>query len=255
MLSKQSKAEAAMAKAQDERLKTEAATRRHDVAAMLSKQSKAEAAMAKDQDKRLKTEAATRRHDVAAMLSKQGEAEAAMAKAQRAHLSKDRARLAADGSAGSDKRQAEAAVRRADATAREQGWATGATAMAARRSGTSPAPRPTPRVKPVGKSTMAAPRPAMAAPKPAMAAPKPAVARPEANAAIPIPAKPTHDDLTLVHGIGPGMQAHLNNAGVFTFKQLAKADVDHLRKELGDVARLARMDDWIGEAKGLAESG
>lgn len=43
-----------------------------------------------------------------------------------------------------------------------------------------------------------------------------------------------HDDLKIVEGIGPKIEGLLKNAGVDTWEDLAKADVENLRKVLKD---------------------
>jgi len=128
--------------------------------------------------------------------------------------------------------------------------------MASRRGGAPVKPKP---VKPAHKPP--AHKPIVAAPKASVVAPK--ATMPPSVAPIPQPvtfahdsaptisAERTHDDLTVIRGIGLGMQSHLNNIGVFSFRQLATADPDQLRKELGEVARLARIEEWKAEAQGL----
>ena len=251
-----------MANDQDKHLKADAAARRHDVAVQLSNQAIAHATMAKHQNKQLKTDAAAMRHDVAAQLKDQAKAHVAMAKEQHAHLSKDMAHLVANGKAESKERQAESAARRTEAEVRTDGWASLNNAMTSRRGGAPVKPKPAkPAHKPpAGKPMVAAHKPVVAAHKPIVV--MPAVPAPKSMTPVPEPviahtpepavtAGRPHDDLTVIRGIGLGMQSHLNNIGVFTFRQLATADVDQLRKELGEVARLARIEEWKAEAQKL----
>ena len=229
----------AMAKEQDERLKADVAARRTDVVAMLSDLNKAHAAMAKAQRARLSEDHTKLAADGAAMLIELEQDHVAMAAELRAHLSDDRAKLAADGAAERDERLADVAVRR-------EGWDSIAAALAKRREGAPVAPQPAP--KPV-----VALEPKVIAPEPV---PEPVVVSPEPEpVALAEPAEDVEDDLTRIRGIGPGMQAHLNAVGIFSFAKLAKADVETLRLELGDVARLARIEEWIDQAEKLTESG
>ncbi|MEM8993632.1 MAG: helix-hairpin-helix domain-containing protein [Acidobacteriota bacterium] len=68
-------------------------------------------------------------------------------------------------------------------------------------------------------------------------------------AAAPPAAKPPEparapDDFTTISGIGPGIQERLHKAGVTTFAALASAPVEHLRDILGELNRLAHVEDW-----------
>ena len=60
------------------------------------------------------------------------------------------------------------------------------------------------------------------------------------------------DDLTIIRGIGPGMQSRLNAAGIYTFAQLAGSTPEELRQVLGEAARLANVEAWIEQARELA---
>jgi len=62
----------------------------------------------------------------------------------------------------------------------------------------------------------------------------------------------TPDDLMTIQGIGAGMQGRLNEAGIFTFVQLAKSNPQELRQALGKLGRMANVEEWIGQAKQLA---
>ena len=75
------------------------------------------------------------------------------------------------------------------------------------------------------------------------------VAIPQAIDSTPV--KP--DDLIVIKGIGPVIAGKLNNAGIYTFKQLAAITPAQLREIVGDVIqRLADEQDIINQAKNLA---
>jgi predicted flap endonuclease-1-like 5' DNA nuclease len=63
------------------------------------------------------------------------------------------------------------------------------------------------------------------------------------------------DDLTIIMGIGKGMQAHLNEAGIYTYSQIAESTSENLSKALGKkLSRLAtNIENWIEQAKELAK--
>jgi hypothetical protein len=60
------------------------------------------------------------------------------------------------------------------------------------------------------------------------------------------------DDLTKISGIGPGIQIRLNQAGIYTYAQLARSTYEELRRALGKFAQLADTYDWIGQARNLS---
>ncbi len=60
------------------------------------------------------------------------------------------------------------------------------------------------------------------------------------------------NDLMAIRGIGPGMLRRLNEAGIFTYAQLARSTPEELRQALGEAARLARVEEWIERARELA---
>lgn len=75
----------------------------------------------------------------------------------------------------------------------------------------------------------------------------------------PAPAEPTpapnnaseKDDLTVVEGIGPKIQMLLNQYGIFTYRQLAEADVVRLKEILGAAGPQLAMHDpgtWPSQA-------
>ena len=85
---------------------------------------------------------------------------------------------------------------------------------------------------------------------------------PEAEAEPELPAPPEPDNLKRIEGIGPKVSSLLNEAGIFTFSQLADSEVSRLKSivdEAGltmmnpaswpDQARLAASGDWDALAK------
>lgn len=79
------------------------------------------------------------------------------------------------------------------------------------------------------------------------------VSSPSRRSAVPPPAKaatPEPDDLTAIKGIGPVFAERLNNAGIFTYTQLAAQAPEKLQA----ITQVTRWDpaDWIAEAKKLA---
>lgn len=71
----------------------------------------------------------------------------------------------------------------------------------------------------------------------------------------PVVSEPTvPDKLQKIKGIGPVIEKKLNEAGVFTFEQLAEKDAQYLRDVLGDVIeRLADEAALIEQAKQFAQ--
>jgi|GEM_PF-3479437 len=76
-----------------------------------------------------------------------------------------------------------------------------------------------------------------------------------AEAAEAVAAPPRPDDLKVIEGIGPKVARLLNEAGIFTFAQLAEADPVHL-KQILEAAKLQMMDpaSWPDQAR-LAAAG
>lgn len=65
------------------------------------------------------------------------------------------------------------------------------------------------------------------------------------------------DDLKKLKGVGPGIEAKLNGLGIFHFRQIAKWNADNIEWMDGYLSfkgRIAR-DDWVSQAKILAEGG
>jgi len=60
------------------------------------------------------------------------------------------------------------------------------------------------------------------------------------------------DDLTVIHGIGAGIQDRLNKGGIFTFARLAKSHPEEVRRIIGRTGGTAYIEKWIGQAKRLA---
>ena len=86
-----------------------------------------------------------------------------------------------------------------------------------------------------------------AAPAKKAAAPKAeAKAAPKAEAKTEAPAAGGSDDLTAINGIGPAMQKKLNEAGVNTYAELAKVDI-----ETFDAVNV--KPEWVAEAADLAK--
>jgi predicted flap endonuclease-1-like 5' DNA nuclease len=51
------------------------------------------------------------------------------------------------------------------------------------------------------------------------------------------------------------MQHRLNQAGITTYAQLARSTADELRQALGEVARLAKVEQWIEQAQEVTGRG
>ena len=63
----------------------------------------------------------------------------------------------------------------------------------------------------------------------------------------------TEDDLQKIRGIGPVISGKLNDAGVFTFAQLAELTVTQLEAIVGEeIQRLADEADILRQARDLA---
>ncbi|MFW2349469.1 hypothetical protein [Qipengyuania sp.] len=78
---------------------------------------------------------------------------------------------------------------------------------------------------------------------------------PAAGAAPAAPSAGT-DDLTRIKGLGPKLAATLHGLGVSSFAQIAAwddAEIDRIDAELGRFQGRIRRDDWVGQAKLLAQ--
>lgn len=73
----------------------------------------------------------------------------------------------------------------------------------------------------------------------------------------PVPTAPViGDDLTHIKGLGPKIAALLGTLGVTSFAQIAAwddAEIDRIDAQLGDFAGRIRRDNWVAQAKFLAE--
>ena len=85
---------------------------------------------------------------------------------------------------------------------------------------------------------------------------------PETNSAGKIALTPLYeppaykDDLKLIKGIGPVMEATLNELGVTTFKQLAnftQSDIEKVSVAIGAFPGRIERDDWVGKAKSFID--
>ncbi len=123
----------------------------------------------------------------------------------------------------------------------------------------------TPATAPVASATNAKaaevqPLSGTAASEPAPKAAAEAVAKPSLTdknrpAGIEKPAAP--DDLKMISGVGPKIEATLNEIGIFTFAQIAgwkKAEREWVDGFLNFRGRIER-DDWVKQAKALAKGG
>ncbi|MFK7879162.1 NADH-quinone oxidoreductase subunit NuoE [Roseobacter sp.] len=96
--------------------------------------------------------------------------------------------------------------------------------------------------------------PRKASPKKAAPAPVPSDARPAALSDAAREEGP--DDLKLISGVGPKLEETLNNLGIWHFDQVAglqKSDIAWIDERLRFKGRIER-DDWVGQAKALAEN-
>ena len=82
--------------------------------------------------------------------------------------------------------------------------------------------------------------------------PRPLILSSRQPATLPPAKAPTlePDDLTVIKGIGPVFAGRLQDAGIFTYAQLAAQDPE----KLPAITEVTRWDpaDWIAEAKKLA---
>ena len=130
---------------------------------------------------------------------------------------------------------------------------------------TPPAPGPKKAAQPSAKPAPAA-APAPKAAKPAEKKPAPKKAsKPKAEAPAAAEDRPAlmkdapdggqADDLKKISGVGPKLEQTLNELGVWHYEQVAsftKADIAWVDERLRFKGRIER-DDWIGQAKALAE--
>lgn len=102
--------------------------------------------------------------------------------------------------------------------------------------------------------------PAVPDPEPAPeAAPAPSPAAPDAPAAVGLLAEPKGqaDDLKRIKGVGPALEGRLNDLGVFHYAQIAAWGPDEVAWVDGHLKFRGRIerDDWIAQARTLAEGG
>jgi predicted flap endonuclease-1-like 5' DNA nuclease len=78
---------------------------------------------------------------------------------------------------------------------------------------------------------------------------------PQEETAKEAPGENKADDLTIIRGIGNPTQDQLYKAGIKTYAALAGARPEELREVLGDVARSAKIERWIAQARELGRKG
>lgn len=82
---------------------------------------------------------------------------------------------------------------------------------------------------------------------------RPAEAPARAASLPPPEAQAERDDLKVIKGIGKVIEGKLNEAGIYTFKQLGSLTPGDLRRILGKtIQRLADEDSLLKQARGLA---
>ncbi len=119
-----------------------------------------------------------------------------------------------------------------------------------------PKPKVAAKRKPAAKRAKAAPR-RKAAAKPAKAAAKPA-AKKASGPAKPIVLKKARrgkaDDLTQIKGVGPKLEAAINDLGIYHYDQVAKLSAKEaawVDENLGGIKGRIARDKWVSQAKGL----
>ncbi len=78
----------------------------------------------------------------------------------------------------------------------------------------------------------------------------------EAVSAASQSAQAKADDLTAIKGLGPKLQTQLHELGVTSFAQIASwddAEIDRIDAQLGRFQGRIRRDDWVGQARLLAQ--
>ncbi len=78
---------------------------------------------------------------------------------------------------------------------------------------------------------------------------------PQEETAKEAPGENKADDLTVIRGIGDPTQDQLYKAGIKTYAALDGARPEELREVLGDVARSAKIERWIAQARELGRKG
>jgi NADH-quinone oxidoreductase subunit E len=128
--------------------------------------------------------------------------------------------------------------------------------------------KPAPKAKPAAKAKSAAKATAAVAkarPKPSKPAAKPATQaarKPVAKDGKPEMLKKARaggaDDLKMIKGVGPKLEALLNKLGVYHFDQVAgwrKAEVSWVDEHLEGFKGRVSRDNWVSQAKTLAKGG
>jgi len=113
--------------------------------------------------------------------------------------------------------------------------------------------KPAPAAKPAAKAAPAALLTPAAPDKPAKAAKAPAEQKPELLSA---PRAGTGDDLKLIWGVGPKLEALLHAMGIWHFDQIAawgKAELAWVDERLEGFKGRASRDEWVKQAKKLAK--
>ena len=109
-------------------------------------------------------------------------------------------------------------------------------AKPAPKAATKPKPTPTPRTKPAPKAKVAA---------------APAGSKPDIPAPVGDP-----DNLRLIKGVGPKLNALLTDLGITRYDQIAawkEAEIAEVDKHLGNFSGRIQRDAWIDQAKFLAK--
>jgi predicted flap endonuclease-1-like 5' DNA nuclease len=63
------------------------------------------------------------------------------------------------------------------------------------------------------------------------------------------------DDFTVIRGIGMVIQDRLYRSGIKSFAELARTSPEELRSALGTLAQGGKAEEWISEARMLAQKG
>ncbi len=119
----------------------------------------------------------------------------------------------------------------------------------------APATEPAPAAAPAATSTATNSATATAPATDAPAVAKPSLDDKNRPAQVEKPASP--DDLKMISGVGPKIEATLNEIGIFTFAQVAEwelAERQWVDAFLNFRGRIER-DNWVGQAKALATGG
>jgi len=171
------------------------------------------------------------RHEAAIFVRDLDDAHQTLAREQHRQLQAEQAQLASAVATLRHQLQAELGKVRSDHGQARRVWSSCARLMRQRRTRqAAPSPMPeTPAMPPVETPV------------------SPSVTQP----ATPPSGEGPHDDLTSIRGIGPAMSRRLNQAGIHTYAQLAASNPDELRKGLGEVGRLASVQEWIAQAAAL----